>query len=365
MEVSHKPIGSMEYGNLRIKIYSHLANKKYHGKKNTNQYYYSPVALLDHESARSYNIEKTHESEMRFRVQLWNDDIQKNVTKWIRTAYDSTVNDKLIQVIPFENVILSTMSHPFQRHYKLPKKWTTYEGQKHLIFTIQCPQFDDCNQLAEIMRDSPNQLKFEMLFSMTSSAPHSRKALFKTESLLNEEFVTKLNQQMPDEAEFALLIIEDKKRLLDELTRRVITDTFDDSVDVVLSPTSHDQIYNAFKMHLFTHSTTVVKEESDEMWQSVFWNEEISHRPDKTMKVLNELCTNLSKEEQTKLVQEFKQGIAINSDQEQLDKVLKDAKNYVIWDGYKFTIKHLVFSKVSLKKLRDVHAIKSLHSVIL
>ena len=95
---------------------------------------------------------------------------------------------------------------------------------------------------------------------------------------MNEEFVTKLNQQMPDEAEFALLIIEDKKRLLDELTSRVITDTFDDSVDVVLSPTSHDQIYNAFKMFLFTHSPTVVKDASDEMlWQSVlFWNEDIS-----------------------------------------------------------------------------------------
>ena len=40
-------------------------------------------------------------------------------------------------------------------------------------------------------------------------------ALFKTESLLNEEFVTKLNPQMPDEAEFALLIVDDKKRAND------------------------------------------------------------------------------------------------------------------------------------------------------
>lgn len=338
--MSHKPIGSMEYGNLRIKIYSDFTNKKYqHGKtKNTNQYYYSPIALLNHESARSYYIEKTQECEMQFRVQLWNDDIQKNVTKWIRSVYDSTVNDKLIQMIPFETVILSTVSHPLQRHFKLPKKWTTYEGQKNLIFTIQCFHLEDCNQLAATMRNTPNQLRFEMLVRMTTPVWHSRKAVIAIESLLNGEFTMKLNEQMPEEAEFALLTIEDEKQLLNEWTAKVITDTFDDSVDVVLSPTSQDQIYNFFKMNLFTHSRTSIKEESDKNWEFVFWSKNIS-RPDETLKILNESFTKLGKEQQNKLVEEFKQGIVTNSDQELLNKLLKDAQNFVMWEGNKFTLK--------------------------
>ena len=71
----------------------------------------------------------------------------------------------------------------------------------------------------------------------------------------------------------------------------------------------------------------------------------------------------MNKEELTQLAQDFKQDwqdIAIYSDQKQLYTVFM-----VIWDGYKFTVKHLAFSEVSLKKLGGVHAIKNLNRVIL
>ena len=91
-------IGYLLYGNLRIKIYQHVANNKRNStetegsllslivngsKKNLNQFYYEPIALLDHRSAKSVYNNITKEAEMKFRVQMWTDDVQAKVVDWI------------------------------------------------------------------------------------------------------------------------------------------------------------------------------------------------------------------------------------------------------------------------------------------
>lgn len=74
-----------------------------------------------------------------------------------------------------------------------------------------------------------------------------------------------------------LLTTNDEKRLLTETTTNILVESFDES-DVV-SPNSESQIYNMLRNLLFSNKT-VVKEQSDKMWDTVFWNEE-NYRPDK------------------------------------------------------------------------------------
>ena len=81
-------------------------------------------------------------------------------------------------------------------------------------------------------------------------------------------------------------------------------ETFDDSE--VASPDTETQIVNILKDLLITSRTTI-KEQSDKMWNSVFWNED-NYRPDKTTTNLNEIIDKLDTETQKKLADFFQKA---------------------------------------------------------
>ena len=54
LEISPDTLGSMEYGNFGIDIYEHTSNRKQNTSLGYCKYYFSPIALLDHESAVSF-----------------------------------------------------------------------------------------------------------------------------------------------------------------------------------------------------------------------------------------------------------------------------------------------------------------------
>jgi hypothetical protein len=92
--------------------------------------------------------------------------------------------------------------------------------------------------------------------------------------------------------------------MLSETATNIRMDTFDDSE--VGSPDTEFQILNILKDLLVTSRTTI-KEQSDKMWDSVFWNED-NYRPDKTTKTLNEILNKLDKETQKKLADMFQKA---------------------------------------------------------
>jgi hypothetical protein len=92
--------------------------------------------------------------------------------------------------------------------------------------------------------------------------------------------------------------------MLTETATNIRMDTFDDSE--VGSPDTEIQILNILK-DLLVISRTTIKEQSDKMWDSVFWNED-NYRPDKTTKSLNEIIKKLDTETQTKLADMFQKA---------------------------------------------------------
>jgi hypothetical protein len=70
-----------------------------------------------------------------------------------------------------------------------------------------------------------------------------------------------------------------------------------------VTPETELQIYNILK-DLLVSSRTTIKEQSDKMWDSVFWNEK-NYRPDKTTQILNEIINKLDEETQKKLAEMF------------------------------------------------------------
>jgi hypothetical protein len=72
-------------------------------------------------------------------------------------------------------------------------------------------------------------------------------------------------------------------------------------------------------------SRTTIKEQSDKMWDSVFWNED-NYRPDKTTKTLNEILNKMDKETQKKLADMFQKSEKQAEIREKLTSSNKDAE---------------------------------------
>ena len=85
LDISPKAIGSVPYNNMRINIYQHSGNLKTGVNNGENKFYYSPIALLDTMSAISSFNNGNNQAEMKFRIEMWNEDVQSAVlARWIK-----------------------------------------------------------------------------------------------------------------------------------------------------------------------------------------------------------------------------------------------------------------------------------------
>ena len=94
---------------MRINVYALFNNELnsiIDGK--ANRYYYAPLSLLNHKSAKSsvnVNANPSQKYQVEFDVEMWNENLQKEVVDWIRRK-DKTVEEDFVQITPFEQVML-------------------------------------------------------------------------------------------------------------------------------------------------------------------------------------------------------------------------------------------------------------------
>jgi hypothetical protein len=158
-----------------------------------------------------------------------------------------------------------------------------------------------CDELANEMRSNPKHLDhFKLLYSLSSQTSQTKQTTISIDSVTSGQMVSTLLQKFGDKKEI-FLTANDEKKMLAETATNIRMDTFDDSE--VGSPDTEFQISNILKDLLVTSKTTI-KDQSDKMWDSVFWNEE-NYRPDKTTKTLNEILNKLDRETQKKLADMF------------------------------------------------------------
>ena len=108
MIISPDTFSSMEYGNFSIEIYEHVNNQKATTTATQKKYFYSPMALLDHKSAVSRYNRIRKQSEMRFRVEMWNDKVQNEVVKHLNEIVGHEIKSNQVAIIPLEKVILTS-----------------------------------------------------------------------------------------------------------------------------------------------------------------------------------------------------------------------------------------------------------------
>ena len=312
---------------------------------------------------------------------MWNEDLQKEVTDWIRRNIDSKVNEDLVQITPFEQLTLGCATCSNER-YTLSTAWTPYTMDKSITMQMFCYSEIECDDLAQELRTSPEKFSdLRLMLSVASQTSQTKQTAISVESIRNSNMVNTLTQKMGDKDPI-LLTAEDVQRFFSETANNIIVNTFDDS-NGVFSDGSKTEIMNFLKSNLLDPGRTTIKEIGDKNWESVLWNND-NYRPDKTAKAFNDFYNKQDKETQKKLIEDwtntnkvsasFAVGIpkiaevratldtdfsrAGKNTKEDIDKFMQEVKNGAQWEGTKFAPKPMTLSKFNMAKLRDTQTFK-------
>jgi hypothetical protein len=382
LQISLDSFSSIKYGNFHIEIFEHSNNQKVTASE--KKYFYSPIALLDHKSTVSRLNRFTKQPEIRFRIEMWNDKVEKEVVKHLVEIVGHEIKSNKVRVIPLEKVIL-TSKKPTP-DYSLSPDWTNYDKSKILRLSLSCHDQKVCDELAEELRSDPEQFHhFKLLYSLSSQTYLTKETTITIDSVTSGQMVAKLLHTFGEDQNEIFLTANDEKKILAETATNIRMFTFDDTE--IGSPDTYIQIYKILKDLLFETSKTTIKEQNDKKWDSVFWSED-GYRPDNTTKMLNKINNKLDTETQNLLTDMFHQGerqseetesnktreeldrislatisqrLAKDPDssnpdensKEYLEKLLEKSRDHVQWDGEKFVPKPIYLSKINLGKFRN------------
>ncbi|XP_046637881.1 interaptin-like isoform X1 [Daphnia pulicaria] len=371
LKISLDTFSSMKYGNFLIDIYEHVDNNQ-KSSDSQKKYFYSPIALLDHSSAVSIYNRFTKQPEMSFRIKMWNDKVENEVVKHLNEIFGHEIKSNQVRVLPLEKVFLT--SEISTEDYFLSPVWKNYDKGKTIWFSLSCYDQKICDELANEMRSNPKHLNnFKLLYSLSSQTSQTKQTTIRIDSLTSGQLVSNLLQKFGDKTEI-FLTANDEKKMLTETATNIRMDTFDDSE--VGSPDTELQISNILKDLLVTSRTTI-REQSDKMWDSVFWNDD-NYRPDKTTKILNEILNKMDMETQKILADMFqkveKQSVILgkltsNSKEKRREEQHRDfnekcklAKNYSDEENKNFENKEKIQHNYDSNSWDDVDRISSIIS---
>jgi len=175
----------------------------------------------------------------------------------------------------------------------------------------------------------------------------------------------------------AVKTAEDELRLLNEAKTNIIASLGD---SFHLDSTSEEKIDDLLKNLLIESRGKITSNHSPDIWESLFWSEE-NYRPDKIAKLMNEMFRKLNSKFQEELSNCFKEDSKValcnvnaqlldalfkqNSiSKERLDKILKESKGNVIWNGSEFIPKLILVSKLNRVKLNEIKSLPDKKKII-
>jgi len=228
------------------------------------------------------------------------------------------------------------------------------------------------------MRSSPQQFNdlLRLEFTTSTHTLRSQEIAIIMDTLADELFMSKFTQRFP-ESRNIFLTAEDEQGLLNECKENIIISSIGDLI--ILEPQSEEKIEDFLKNLLIESRAKITSDHGEDMWESVFWREE-NYRPDKTVKVVNEMFRKLNETSGDELSNCLKDDskVACNASaqligtlakqnsisKEQLDILLKESKGNIIWNGREFITKPVLVSKLNMARLRDVKSLPDKKTII-
>ncbi len=147
LEISQRAFGYMPFRNFHVSIYESAITVRKHGDE--RKFFCSPLVVLDPESAEAVFNWVTEQHQVRFQVELWNQDVETQVVEYLSRATGSTVNDFQVTVIPFEEVILSSLVS--SELFEEIQGWVPYQLHERVLFTLNCPSKEKADKVVKVI----------------------------------------------------------------------------------------------------------------------------------------------------------------------------------------------------------------------
>lgn len=316
---------------------------------------------------------------MEFYVEMWNDELEKEVLAFIKKVKnDTSISTSQISILPF-NEISWKKNSLYRPNFRLAhaETWHPYRGERSVPFTIVCSNLKECNELSEEMRKNPALFarNFYIRFHVNSERIRTRKADLPI--ILAGTLMYDVKKQLPN-AEYALLTPVDEQILIDGIADITIMNTLYDVGEKILSKNARYLLEVFIRKNLLaTSSRIIINGQSNEMWNFVFWHSEICIR-DKLTKSLNMVYNKLDIAHQNKIkdqllndnefdieelfdvstvkkVYDTKIRRKIDTSDESIAFFLHDCKNRSQWNGKKFIPKPMSLSKINLTWAQKIY----------
>lgn len=96
--------GTVPLGDYRLRIYRPTSPAD-----EVNKFYYAPLALMEHTSAKATRNGLTGQNEMSFKVLMWTDELQELVAGYLSNVTRWTVDPDSISVYPFDQLAIQCL----------------------------------------------------------------------------------------------------------------------------------------------------------------------------------------------------------------------------------------------------------------
>jgi len=247
-------------------------------------FFHPPLGLLLHHSASSQLDAQTGTNQIVFDVQMWNDQLRKEILYHLSEATGQSVRSFQTQMMPYDRVLLK--SRRPSDIYRMTDQWLHLSPSNKVVrFTLTCTE--DCGRLVEQFQSGPERFKhWRLLYSMNHASRQQeriREVSVRSDHISRSVLAGELNRHFPPPAERVLLTTSDAQQLISKAVANVISESFDD--DEAVTADSVRQVYDWLENKL-----QITNESIDNNWNLVYWKEPADqNRPDKLCQLLNQL----------------------------------------------------------------------------
>lgn len=146
LEISQRAFNYMPFRNFHVSIYENGVTVRKPGEE--RKYFCSPLVILVPGSAEAVYNWITKQHQVRFDIELWNQGVEAEVIEYLTRVTGTTVHDYQVTVIPFEEVILSSLVS--SELFDGLQGWVPYQLHDKVLFTLNCPSKESAEKVVKV-----------------------------------------------------------------------------------------------------------------------------------------------------------------------------------------------------------------------
>ncbi|XP_055328913.1 uncharacterized protein LOC129581725 [Paramacrobiotus metropolitanus] len=282
LEIDGTFLMKLPYHNSLITVFQ--KNLTLHGKT-VVQYVYTPLLLLQPETARIQTHPGTGAHMVTFEILLRDLRVEKYIRDQLKTDMNVDVGLGSVVPVPIRNIRLKSLEpSPL---YTVDTAWRNNASSRRTVtFRLFCTEAANCETVRKCITEEPDWLVDNLVVQCDVQSQKSvRRTINVTaEHVRTTGLISKLEQQFPGR-DVIYMKSDDAKQLALDIKTNIVASEITDGEFV-----STDASLSLMPLvdSVLSLENVDTKQFSSEMWSSTFWHDD-NARPDKIARTLNEV----------------------------------------------------------------------------